>query len=74
MVRELHITCGNSTKNMHSYKTIDPVKFRLGDIVEAQVSFTTIPLYNKQFKMLIILQAITLLDQTPQLVTNPLVY
>lgn len=48
---------------------MEPVKFRIGDIVEAQMSFVTIPLRGKQFKMLTILRAITLLDSKPRVVS-----
>jgi hypothetical protein len=37
----------------------------VGDIVEAQVSFVTVPLKGKKFKMIIVLRALTLLDSTP---------
>jgi hypothetical protein len=47
------------------YKTINPIRIRAGDIVEAQVSFVTIPLKGRRFKLLIVLRAITLLDCQP---------
>lgn len=48
----------------HRYCTIDPTKFRIGDIVEAQVSFTSVPLKEKKYKMIIVLRALTILDST----------
>jgi hypothetical protein len=37
------------------YKSIDPLRIRAGDIVEAQVSFVTILLKGRRFKLLIVL-------------------
>ncbi|RDB19552.1 hypothetical protein Hypma_013354 [Hypsizygus marmoreus] len=44
------------------YKNIDPIKLKIGDIVEAQVSFVAVLLKGKRFKMLVVLRAVTLLD------------
>jgi hypothetical protein len=41
---------------------INPSKIRVGDIVEAQVSFVIFPVKDKRYKLLVILRAITLLD------------
>ena len=47
------------------YHVIEPLKFRTGDIVEAQVSFVAVPLKEKKFKLIIVMRALTLLDCTP---------
>lgn len=39
-----------------------PNSFRVGDVVEAQISFQVILLKGKRQKMLVILRALTLLD------------
>jgi hypothetical protein len=49
----------------YSYNIIEPSKLRKGDIAEAQVSFVVVPLKNRRFKLLIVLRAITLLDNHP---------
>ncbi|KAF8222859.1 hypothetical protein L208DRAFT_1320145 [Tricholoma matsutake] len=53
------------TGGQKRYNVIDPIKFRIGDIVEAQVSFVVVPLKGKKYKMIIVLRALTLLDSTP---------
>jgi len=45
-----------------SYNVIDPAKLKKGNIVEAQISLLVVPIKNKKFKPLIVLRAITLLD------------
>jgi hypothetical protein len=47
------------------YNKIDPNKIRVGDIIEAQVSFVAVPIKDRQFKLLVVLRAITLLDCQP---------
>ena len=44
---------------------MDPTKFRLGDIVEAQLSFAAVPIKDGKQKLLMVLRALTLLDSTP---------
>lgn len=44
---------------------INPIKFRAGDIVEAQLSFVCVALKNAKFKMLVVLRALTLMDTSP---------
>jgi hypothetical protein len=39
-----------------------PALFRVGDIVEAQVSFVVIPLKDNKYKMVITLRALAILD------------
>jgi hypothetical protein len=48
-----------------SYEAINPIKFRSGDIVEAQLSFVCVSLKNAKFKMLVVLRALTLMDTSP---------
>ncbi|CAA7271373.1 unnamed protein product [Cyclocybe aegerita] len=47
------------------YEAIDPIKFHIGDIAEAQVSFVVIRLKEQKYKMLIVMRALTLLDSSP---------
>lgn len=44
------------------YETIPPQAFRVGDVVEAQVSLVVIPMRAEKCKMLIILRAVTLIE------------
>lgn len=41
-----------------------PSSFRIGDIVEAQLSFVTVPVQANQFKMMLVLRSLALLDST----------
>jgi hypothetical protein len=50
--------------NFYRYVPLDPVRLRTGDIVEAQVSFTAVPLKGRRHKMLLVLRAVTLLDSS----------
>ncbi|KAF9464695.1 hypothetical protein BDZ94DRAFT_1161583, partial [Collybia nuda] len=53
------------------FKPMDPALFHIGDIVEAQISFFIVPFKsNYHFKMIHILQAITLLDAKFQKVSQ----
>lgn len=51
----------NSTGYRHY--DITPNAFRVGDIVEAQISFEVIQLKGQRQKMIVILRALTLLDK-----------
>jgi hypothetical protein len=44
------------------YKKIDPIKVQTGDIVEVQVSFSTVPLKGDRYKMLLVLRSIAIID------------
>jgi hypothetical protein len=44
------------------YEPIPPVRFRVGDIVEAKATLMLIPLRQGHFKLTAILRTITLLD------------
>ena len=57
---------------VHRYITINPVKFQCGDIVEAQLSFQTVALKEGKHKMLVVLRALTLLDELLTKVMNEL--
>jgi hypothetical protein len=48
----------------NSYNRATPQMFRLGDIVEAQMSFIAIPLRGQTFKMITVLHSIALIDST----------
>jgi hypothetical protein len=45
-----------------SYSNVGPTLFRIGDIVEAQVSFVVFPGKNEQRNMRVLLRSIALLD------------
>ncbi|KAL0946069.1 hypothetical protein HGRIS_012342 [Hohenbuehelia grisea] len=47
-----------------SYSPVSPSKFRIGDVVEAQMSFTMFPIKDGQYKMQIILRGVTILDSS----------
>jgi len=49
---------------------VAPNAFRVGDIVEAQISFEVIWLKGKRQKMIVILRALTLLDKEALEVSN----
>lgn len=46
------------------YNKIQPIKVQTGDIVEVQVSFSTVPLKGDRFKMLLVLRSIAIIDST----------
>ncbi|RDB26050.1 hypothetical protein Hypma_006130 [Hypsizygus marmoreus] len=62
----------NVDTNKVRYINIDPSKIRIGDIVEVQISFVCIPIKDGFFKLMNILRAITLLDQSHRDVSNML--
>jgi hypothetical protein len=43
-------------------EAVNPQIFRVGDIVEAQVSFIVVPLKDNKHKMIVVLRSIALLD------------
>jgi hypothetical protein len=43
---------------------VDPIQFRVGDIVEAQIMVAVVPIHGNRFKMVLHLRTITLLDGT----------
>jgi len=45
-------------------EAVNPQIFRVGDIVEAQVSFIAVPLKDKKYKMIVVLRSIALLNGT----------
>lgn len=45
-----------------SVEGVNPQIFRVGDIVEAQVSFIAVPLKDNKYKMIVVLRSIALLD------------
>jgi hypothetical protein len=47
-----------------SFEEAKPQIFRLGDIVEVQMSFVCVPLKEQNFKMLTVLHSIALIDST----------
>jgi hypothetical protein len=55
---------------LHSYRVAKPQIFRIGDIVEVQISFIAVPLKRQNFKMLTVLRSIALLDSSFSEVRN----
>ena len=53
---------------------VSPTRYRIGDIVEAQVSFVVFPIKEGKFKMALILRAIALLDHAETDVSQPVYY
>ena len=53
----------NEAEDRH--KEISPNAIRVGDIVEAQLSFEGIRLKGNHCKMIVVLRALTLLDKEP---------
>ena len=51
---------------MHAirYEAIPPVRFRVGDIVEAKMTLMLIPIQQDCFKLKAILRSLTLLDMS----------
>jgi hypothetical protein len=49
---------------------MDPMNFRVGDIVEAQMSFVGIPYQGGKTRMMVVLRALTLLDCEQSIVSN----
>ena len=47
---------------IHRYQPCEPQMFRVGDIVQAQLSFVIIPVKAGRRKMLTVLQSLALLD------------
>jgi hypothetical protein len=53
-----------------SFKDAKPQIFRIGDIVEVQMSFVCVPLKEQNFKLLTVLHSIALIDSTFTQVRN----
>ena len=47
-----------------SVDMVNPQIFRIGDIVEAQISFIAAPVKNNKYKFIVVLRSIALLDPT----------
>ena len=48
----------------NSFFEVDPTQFRVGDIVEAQITVASVPIRNNKFKMISQLRCLALLDGT----------
>lgn len=46
------------------YENISPVRFRVGDIVEAKATLMLIPLRGGHFKISAVLRSLTIIDAT----------
>lgn len=55
---------------MESIEPTTPHSFRLGDLVEIQVSFIAVPLKDDKHKMIVILRSIALLNTVYSQVTD----
>ncbi|KAJ2924574.1 hypothetical protein H1R20_g12525, partial [Candolleomyces eurysporus] len=53
-----------SSDGKTQYRAVDPVTFRIGDIVEATVSFAAMPTRNGSAKLHVLLRALVLLDHS----------
>jgi hypothetical protein len=51
-------------KNAYRYIDINPGRIQRGDVLEIQASFIVVPLKAKKYKMLVVLRAITVLDNS----------
>jgi hypothetical protein len=49
---------------------MDPTRFKVGDVVEAQISFVGVPLKGGKAKLMIVLRALTLLDCQQSMVSS----
>ena len=47
---------------IYRFETCEPQIFRVGDIVQAQLSFVVIPVKGRRRKMLTVLRSLALLD------------
>ena len=54
--------CRISLTKKKRYEMAEPQIYRVGDIVEAQISFVAIPLKGQKYKMSPILHSIALID------------
>ena len=52
----------NQSEILSRYEVILPVRFQVGDIVEAKATFMLIPMRECHYKMMIVLRSLTLLD------------
>jgi hypothetical protein len=52
-----------SINELYRHHEITPNAFRVGDVVEAQISFVVIQLRGQRQKMIVIMRALTLLDK-----------
>jgi hypothetical protein len=50
------------TLEQTSYEIAKPQSYRVGDIVEVQVSFTVVPLRGQKYKMLSVMRSIALMN------------
>jgi hypothetical protein len=63
---------GNLLTRKNSYETAQPHSYRVGDIVEIQMTIIGVPLKGRKFKMLTVLRSIALLDSSfTQVKTKP---
>lgn len=66
-MKGLHVALDMETKvlmlfPLPRYVAMDPTRFKIGDVVEAQVSFVGVPLKGGKTKMMVVLRALSLLD------------
>ena len=61
--REIEVASCKFSPDIQSFVAKGPQIFRVGDIVEAQISFIVVPLKGQNVKMLCVLHAIALLNE-----------
>jgi hypothetical protein len=54
---------------IHRFTTTDPATFRTGDIVEVQTTISVVPVKKDQFRMIINMRALAMLDNGPSIVS-----
>jgi hypothetical protein len=64
-VRFISFNFDSANEAEDRHKEIPPNAIRVGDIVEAQLSFEGIRLKGNRCKMIVVLRALTLLDNEP---------
>jgi hypothetical protein len=64
-VRFISFNFDSANEAEDRHKEISPNAIRVGDIVEAQLSFEGIRLKGNRCKMIVVLRALTLLDKEP---------
>jgi hypothetical protein len=65
-----HSSANDVTDKATSVEEVNPQIFRVGDIVEAQVSFIAVPLKDNKYKMIVVLRSVALLDASFSQVRN----
>ena len=54
----------------HRFTSTDPTTFKTGDIVEVQTTISVVPVKKDQFRMIINMRALAMLDNGPSIVST----